>query len=103
MPFPGPGGKYQITGDTAADRPAWAPDGHAVFYTRRDGTLMTAEVTPKGGALEVGTPRVLFKMPESVFWLPDPAGSRFLIGRLPEQDRATPITIVSHWTGRLKH
>ena len=103
MPYPGPGGKYQIAGDAAAARPYWAADGRAVYYQRRDASLMMAEVTPKGGALEVGTPRPLFKLPESVFWLPDPAGSRILIGRLPEQDRATPITIVSHWTSRLKH
>jgi Tol biopolymer transport system component len=103
MPFPGPGGKYQISADAAATRPYWSGDGHAVYYERRDGSLMMAEVTPKGGALEVGTPRSLFRLPEKVFWLPDPAGARILIGRLPEQDRATPITIVSHWTSRLKH
>jgi WD40 repeat protein len=103
MPFPGPGGKYQISADAAATRPYWSGDGHAVYYERRDGSLMMAEVTPKGGALEVGTPRSLFRLPEKVFWLPDPAGPRILIGRLPEQDRATPITIVSHWTSRLKH
>jgi len=60
-PFPGPGGRIQVSTDGGAE-PLWAPDGTELFY-RAGGKLMAAGVTESGGRLRVSSPTVLFDDP----------------------------------------
>ena len=60
MPFPGPGGKWQIstTGGTA---PRWGHDGNELFYVANNATmLMRVAVNGRGSAFEVAIPEKLF-------------------------------------------
>ena len=58
-PFPGPGGKRQIS--TAGGLfPRWRRDGKESFYVTNDGQLMAAEVDARNGTLEVGRVQRLF-------------------------------------------
>jgi serine/threonine protein kinase len=58
-PFPGPGGKRQIS--TGGGRYArWRSDGKEIFYMTAAGRLTAAEVTEKGDTLEVGAITPLF-------------------------------------------
>ncbi|HEV3205332.1 MAG TPA: hypothetical protein VGZ28_00140 [Terriglobales bacterium] len=44
-----------------ASSPRWRRDGKEIFYVTPDGGLMSAPVTVKGDAIEVGEPRALFR------------------------------------------
>jgi eukaryotic-like serine/threonine-protein kinase len=101
-PFPGPGGKWQVS-QNGGTRPLWRHGGGAVFYLGQDGTLFEASVVEHGAAVEVGTPRVLFQGPRmgtsatSRPFAVAPQGDRYLFLK-PVENVTTPLTLVTHWT-----
>ena len=104
VPFPGPGGKWQIT--TASGLyPRWRRDGTELFYLALDNTLMAAAVNGKGPSLEVGAVKSLFVAPvagiRSAYDV-SADGQRFLINTLPEQAASPPITVVVNWTAGVR-
>jgi Tol biopolymer transport system component len=103
-PFPGPGGKYQIASDGDSVLGAqWAPGGGEIYYVSRDSFLTAVSVTPRSGALEIGAPHKLFQVPPLDFWVLGRDGKRFILGQQPEALQATPITLLTQWTAKLKH
>jgi serine/threonine-protein kinase len=58
QPFPGPGGKWQIS-IAGGTEPVWSRDGREIFYRTGD-QMMAARVAP-GSAFSVESPRVLFE------------------------------------------
>jgi hypothetical protein len=103
-PFPGPGGKWLIS-TAGGTFPRWRPDGTEIFYLAPDQTLMAATVNGKGGSVEVGAVKPLFK--PAVVPGPRPYdvardGQRFLINLTSEQAATAPITVVLNWTAALK-
>lgn len=104
-PFPGPGGKWQIS-TAGGSFPRWRRDGTEIFYRAPDNKLMAAAVNGRGGSFEVGAVRPLFetlmqlggRYPYDV----SPDGQRFLINTAPEQAGSAPITVVLDWTAGLK-
>ena len=83
----------------------WAPDGSEIFYLAPDNTLITVPVIRRGGAVQVGTARALFKtrakrVLQSYDVAPD--GQKFLINTLPEDTGAVPITLVVNWPALLR-
>jgi Tol biopolymer transport system component len=103
-PFPGPGGKKQIS-TAGGTEPIWRPDGKEIFYIAADNMLMAAEVTPKGAALDVGVVRPLFGP------IPAANGSRydvsadgksFLVRTVPLQTSAEPLTVIENWAAGLR-
>ena len=104
-PFPGPGGKWQIS-TAGGDRPRWRRDGSEIFYLAPDNKLMAAAVNGKGASFEVGAVKPLF---EARFvtggryqYAVSADGQRFLINTTPEQAASAPITVVLNWTAGLK-
>jgi predicted Ser/Thr protein kinase len=105
-PYPGPGGKYQISTEGGTE-PVWNPKGRELFY-RTGNKMMAVEVTTQG-AFSAGKPRVLFEgayvpTPRS---LPNydvsPDGQRFLMLKATEQAQApTQINVVLNWFEELK-
>jgi len=61
-PFPGPGGRWQISTDGGTE-PLWSHAGREIFYRSRDGKLVSAAVTI-GATFSVGQRRVLFSTAE---------------------------------------
>jgi serine/threonine-protein kinase len=57
-PFPGPGGRWQISTDGGIE-PRWSAHGREIFF-RNDDQMLVAPVEP-GPTLRAGTPRVLFE------------------------------------------
>lgn len=57
--FPGAGGKRQIS-VAGGFAPRWRRDGKEIFYSATDSKIMSAAVTVKGDALEIGEVRPLF-------------------------------------------
>jgi eukaryotic-like serine/threonine-protein kinase len=103
MPFPGPGGKFQIS-TTGGDWPRWRRDGKEIFYISQN-KLTAAAVRTEGGRVEVGAVTPLFDLPgHSYFgWDYDvsPDGQRFLV-IAHEQAASAPINLVVNWTAGLK-
>jgi Tol biopolymer transport system component len=101
-PFPGPGGKRQVStaGGTLA---RWRADSKELFYVSADSRLMAAEVEAKGGTFEVGNVDAL-SGPLSGLGAYDVSadGQRFLAILPPEGDSGEPLTVVQNWMAGLK-
>ena len=102
-PFPGPGGKRQIS-TAGGSFPRWRQDGKEIFYVDRDQRLMAAEVTAKGGALEVGAVRPLFgPIQTSTSYLYDiSADGQRILAAVASRQTSEPVTLVQNWTAALR-
>jgi serine/threonine protein kinase/Tol biopolymer transport system component len=111
-PFPGPGGKYQVS-NGGGSQPVWRRDGKELFYIGADGKLMALEVR-LGSRFEAGDVKPLFDthivvssgVPSGVLasrtnYAVSGDGQRFLINNFTETS-APPITVVLNWTADLK-
>jgi serine/threonine protein kinase/Tol biopolymer transport system component len=103
-PFPGPGGKCQIS-TTGGTNPRWRHDGTEIFYIDPNDKLMAAAVNGKGSSIEVGAVKPLFQTrasTERYEYAVSADGQRFLINTAPEQTASAPITVVLNWAAGLK-
>lgn len=106
QPFPGHGGKDQISNKGGA-QPRWRADGTELFYIAPDKKLMAVPVQT-GEKFVAGTPHALFQTritgARFVYFQYDvtPDGKRFLINSLPPENTAPPLTLVLNWNTQLK-
>jgi Tol biopolymer transport system component len=104
-PFPGPGGKWQIS-TAGGVYPRWRRDGTEIFFLAPDNKLMAAAVNGRGPSFEVGAVEPLFETHAlNGFRFPygvSADGQRFLINTFSEQDASAPITIILNWAAGLK-
>ena len=105
-PFPGPGGKWQIS-TTGGSLPRWRRDGTEIFFLAPDNALMAAAVNGKALSFQVGAVKPLFQTrlvgPRHEYDV-SADGQKFLINSAPQQNGAAPapITVVVNWTAGLK-
>jgi len=107
LPYPGPGGKYQISTDGGTE-PVWNPNGRELFYRSGD-KMMAVDITTQPG-FAAGTPRMLFEgqyvlTPGTVpNYDVSRDGQRFLMIKAVEQSQAAPtqINVVLNWFEELK-
>jgi hypothetical protein len=106
QPFPGPGGKFQVSRD-GGTHPFWRADGKELFYIGADGT-MTAVSMDAARSLEAGRPQALFPTSISIL-TPNQAyavtkdGQRFLVNATPRKSSdAAPLTVVLNWTAAIR-
>jgi len=98
--YPGPGGKSRISAD-GGTFPAWARDGHELFYRGPTGMMGVALDSVRGVA--TGQPRLLFKTTGPATRYAVGRDGRFLmIENLPASATARPITVVLNWFEELK-
>jgi serine/threonine-protein kinase len=106
QPYPGSGGKWQISTEGGAE-PVWNPNGRELFY-RTENKMMVVDISTQS-SFSAGKPRVLFSEP----YLPTPIipanydvsldGQRFLMLKPIEQEAApTQINVVLNWFEELK-
>jgi len=99
QPFPGPGGKWQVS-TSGGDEPAWRNDGRELFYLGTDGRLMSVEIKT-GAAFEAGVPTALFPMTATpdgwTRYAPTADGKRFLVVAPERSQTLTPTTVVLNW------
>jgi Tol biopolymer transport system component len=103
QPFPGPGGRIQIS-SAGGSQPRWSHDGTRIFYIQPDKKLMEVSFDPRNGS--ASTPRTLFqtRIVAATFVLfqydvtPD---GRFLINSFPSNS-SSPLTLVTGWSALLK-
>jgi serine/threonine protein kinase len=105
-PYPGPGGKWQISTEGGSE-PVWNPRGRELFY-RTGHKMMAVDVTTQP-SFSVGKPRMLFEGPyvPTPRSFPDydvsPDGQRFLMLKPNEQAQApAQINVVLNWFEELK-
>jgi eukaryotic-like serine/threonine-protein kinase len=107
QPFPGPGGKWQISTDGGTE-PTWNPNGRELFYRTGD-KMMAVDITTQPG-FAAGKPRMLFEG----HYVPTPGtnsnydvsadGQRFLMLKASESVGSAPtqINVVLNWFEELK-
>jgi serine/threonine protein kinase/Tol biopolymer transport system component len=102
-PFPGPGGKRQVS-MAGGSAPRWSHDGKEIFYIGPDRRLMAAEVSVKDGALNVVQVRALSvpRIGRRFAYDVSLDSQKFLVPVAPEQSVSAPLTLVQNWTLGLK-
>jgi Tol biopolymer transport system component len=107
QPFPGPGGKWQVSTD-GGNEPVWNRNGRELFYRSSD-KMMSVDIGTQPG-FSAGTPRMLFQgqyekapIPVSYYDI-SPDGQRFLMIKSSEQAQVAPtqINVVLNWFEELK-
>jgi Tol biopolymer transport system component/predicted Ser/Thr protein kinase len=102
QPYPGPGGKWQISTEGGTE-PVWARNGE-LFY--RNGDKMMAVGTATKANFSADTPKVLFEGHYATYnampaYDVTPDGQRFLLAKTAEQG-PQEISVVLNWTEELK-
>jgi serine/threonine-protein kinase len=107
QPYPGPGGKWQISTEGGRE-PVWNPNGRELFYRTGD-KLMAVDIATQPSFV-AGKPRMLFEGQYELTTgtIPNydvsPDGQRFLMLKPSEQAQAAPtqINVVLNWFEELK-
>jgi Tol biopolymer transport system component len=107
QPFPGTGGKHQISTDGGA-QVRWRADGRELFYIAADGRLMVVPIqySSDGKSVEPGAPVPLFATRaggaaisvNKQAYVVSPDGQRFLMSVVEET--ASPIAVILNWKGK---
>jgi len=103
VPFPGPGGKWQVSPGGGC-QPRWRRDGKELFYLSSDNKVMAAEVKTSESNFDAGAVHALFDAQSRyTFDTYDVTadGQRFIV----VQDKAEPntaITLFANWDAELK-
>jgi serine/threonine protein kinase len=101
-PFPGPGGKWQVSTGGVLNV-AWTQNGKEIVYTRPDLTVTSLMVHASANEFEVDPPRPLFRVPLSQGGDVAQDGQRFIFALRAEDDQELPLTLVTNWPAGLKH
>jgi serine/threonine-protein kinase len=56
-PFPGPGGRWQVSSSEWGGLPEWSRTGHQIFYVNGEHRIMVADYRQEGDTLRIDTPR----------------------------------------------
>ena len=104
-PYPGPGGRTQISTDGGSE-PLWSPDGSELFY-RANGELMVVGFSESDGQTRVTSPSALFEdsyeratgaNPDQRQYDVSPDGTHFAMIRAdPLSSDRRPLRIVIGW------
>jgi hypothetical protein len=101
VPFPGPGGRWQISTDGAAGG-GFSGSGLEVLYGALDNRIFSVDLKAAPSGLEVGESRFLFKPPSFTAIGGGSQGwEKFLLAIAPAGSRNTHIGLVSSWTAGL--
>ncbi len=106
MPFPGPGGKAQVSTEGGME-PVWDRSGRELFYRNGD-KLMSVSIATRPG-FSAGTPRMLFEAQfrgensDTFSYDVSLDGRRFLMIKESEPvRRPTQLNVVLNWAEELK-
>jgi Tol biopolymer transport system component len=100
VPFPGPGGKWQISTGGALGG-GWVKGGKEIIYLSSDFNLVSVEVNAGASGLEIGPPKVLFSSSGWASGALAPDGERFLGAVLPEGGEKPKVALVANWPAGL--
>ncbi len=105
VPFPGRGGKWQVS-SSGGISPSWAANGSELDYFTPDRKWMAVEVNGKGNDFSIGAAKTLFDgkpipgpVQAGAFITPD--GKRLLMP-VQKENASVPFTLVTNWRAELK-
>jgi Tol biopolymer transport system component len=112
VPFPGPGGKWQVS-TGGGSLPRWRDDGKELYFISGGNMVMSASVQASGTAFQVGPVQPLFEarlrtdvyLGYGVAYVYDvfAGGQRFIIDKVAdEQAPPSPIVVITNWTSTLR-
>lgn len=99
-PFPGPGGKWQLTDSGVLQSGSAWGDGE-VLFSREDGGIYAQPMTISGTTLNPGKPVLLFKNPQVISWTLSPDRQRILAAVAADDEINVPLTIIQNWQLKL--
>lgn len=105
-PFPGPGGKWQVS-TNGGSRPRWRRDGKELFFLDADNKIMSAEINLGATTVDVGAVRALFQITpfggagRDIYDVTGD-GQRFLVATPGSEEISSPVTLVVNWTAEVK-
>jgi serine/threonine-protein kinase len=104
-PFPQVDASKQQVSIRGGQAPLWARNGTELYYVSANREMMTVPVA-NAATMQLGTPRVLFRLPEGLYPLASenytpfditPDG-HFLMARLAQRGQAArPVVVTEHW------
>ena len=97
VPFPGPGGKWQIS-TGGAQGGGFFKGGQEILYGTPENDVVAVEIKSGPSGLEVSPAKTLFKVPPVTALAITPNGERFLLAALPQGTGATRVALVTSWT-----
>jgi Tol biopolymer transport system component len=104
VPFPGPGGKWQISTD-GGTIPFWPP-GHEIFYLTADFRAIGLEYSVDGSNFKAGKSRLLLggrSLASTAGYDVHPDGKRWLLALPSGEPNVSPLLLVTNWPALLKH
>ncbi|MBI4909664.1 MAG: serine/threonine-protein kinase [Acidobacteria bacterium] len=109
-PFPGPGGRWQIS-TAGANFATWAANGRELYYRQTDGRIMVVPYTAKGDSFDVGKARpwsdhrLTLLTASWPTWDIAPGGKR-MVALMPEvkeeQKPTTQLNVLLHFSDELQ-
>jgi serine/threonine protein kinase len=102
-PFPGPGGKWQIS-SKGGDFPRWRKDGRELFYISAGNNMMSVDVDGRTESLTVGEPKQMFPVRAPQANKPydvSADGQTFYVVTREAGFAASWINVVINWNGEL--
>ncbi|HET6371755.1 MAG TPA: protein kinase [Candidatus Polarisedimenticolia bacterium] len=99
VPFPGPGGKWQVSTEGGIE-PMWRHDGKEIIFANEGGDLLAAEVNGSGQTFVIGAAKKLFRQPTVLDRDVSPDGQRFLF-LLGDEDSGKSLDLVVNWPAAL--
>ena len=100
VPFPGPGGKWQIS-TSGAQGGGFFKGGKEILYGTAENDVVAVEIKAGPSGLEVGPPKTLFRVPPVTTLAITPDGERFLLAALPQGTAAPRVALVTSWAAGL--
>jgi Tol biopolymer transport system component len=98
--------RYDLSTEGGGSLPRWRADGRELFYLTASGRMMAVKIHSQGEDFQNDPPQALFQTPTTpnIFnWFDvAPDGQRFLMNLPLEWPNASPITVVTNWTPRVK-
>jgi eukaryotic-like serine/threonine-protein kinase len=103
VPFPGPGGKWQVS-TNGATIPFWPP-GKELFYWGVDSRISAVEYATQGPNFIAGKSRVLFggRSWAGVAGFENRNDKRWLFALPVGEPNASPLILTTNWIATLKH
>ena len=106
VPYPGPGGKWQVS-TAGGSTPQWRADGKELFFRGADQSIMAVDVHA-GETFEVRVPKSLFRtaLTQGQYagyrWAVSRDGQRFLLNTPAGAATAGRLIVVTKWTTELQ-
>ncbi len=112
QPFPMASGGKWVVSNGGGSQPRWSHDGKELLYFTPDQALMDVDIKTSGNTLQLGVPKMLFRVPilggagggptNSWRWDISRDGKRFLINTSLDDTANSPITVLLNWQSAMR-